>query len=191
MKTQQNIKKISLGKIVLGIASALAVGVIATSGIASAFQGDPSIEGPNFNAEIHDQMEAAFDAYDYATWKDLMEESGHAGRVLDVVTEENFNTFVDAHNAAEEGDFETANALRAELGLNNGMGPQDGTGFKGMRGQGMGQNREGLGRMDRLNIVDSDGDGVPDNFVDSDGDGVCDNPGLGRQRGARLGRGRV
>jgi len=148
MKTKMNMKKIALG--VLSVAT---IGIVASSGVVSAFQGDPTKEGPNHNADLHDLKTAAFDAQDYEVWKDLMEQQGSRGRVLDVVNEDNFNIFVEAHNAAESGDIERANELRAELGLNNGIGPKDGHSYgagKGARdGSGSGQGFKrgnGLGR---------------------------------------------
>lgn len=146
-------------KIAMAVGSILSIGLIATSAV-SAYRGDPNEQGPNYDADLHQLKVEAFEASDYEVWKDLMEQSGARGRVLEVVNEENFNIFVEAHNAALEGDFEKAAELRAELGLNNGVGPKEGTGrgigkHSGMRNQGLNQA----------------------NFVDADGDGSCDNEG--------------
>lgn len=173
MKTKMSIKKIALG-----IMAVVGIGLLAMSPVVSAFQGNPNDHGPNYNADLHDLKVDAFNSQDYAVWKDLMEQSGAQGRVLDVVNEDNFNTFVEAHNAVLSGDIELANELRSELGLNNGDGPHDGTGFKGQGmevGQGHGRMGAGDGQMQQAN------------FVDADGDGVCDNEGssMGRGRGRR------
>lgn len=169
MKSKKNIKQILVGAFAV-----FAVAIIGSAGLVSAFQGDPTNQGPNFDPDMHDLMTEAFNSADYAVWKDLMEESDHNGRVLEVINEENFNEFVKAHNAAADGDFETANAIRAELGLNNGEGPRDGTGFRG-QGKRLNQNR---------NEIRNDA-----GFIDDNGDGVCDNQKMGNQMKG-MGKGR-
>lgn len=167
-------------KIILGIGAILGAGFIASTALVSAYHGDPTKQGPNYDADMHDLMTDAFDSADYATWRDLMEDSGHNGRVLEVVNEENFNTFVESHNAALAGDMELANQLRAELGLNNGQGPRDGTGRRGQgRGEGRGQGKAMGGQGQMINQVD---------FVDADGDGACDNLGTHSAQGQGKGR---
>ena len=104
------------------------VGLLLSVSIASAYRGDYNVEGPNCSDERHELMEQAFGSGDYDAWYVLMTQDDRHPRVVDVVTEENFETFVQAHEAAENGDHETAAQLRAELGLNNGNGPRDGTG---------------------------------------------------------------
>ncbi len=148
---------------IFGLLALMVVGIVISTSIVSAYRGDYSIQGPNYNEERHEAMEDAFESLDYNTWYELMAENDRHPRVVDVVTENNFETFVQAHEAAESGDYETASALRAELGLNNGNGPRDGTGF----GKGQG------GRMQQ------------NNFIDADKNGNCDNPGLRQGRGRR------
>ena len=129
----------------MNIAVVLLVGLIAMTGFVSAYQGDYTTKGPNYSEDRHAEMEEAFDSLDYQTWVELMSKNGRHPRVLDLVSEDNFETFVLAHEAMENGDYETASELRAELGLNNGEGPRDGTGF----GKGMGHKgnfREGFAR---------------------------------------------
>ncbi|MEA3515155.1 MAG: hypothetical protein U9R34_06765 [Nanoarchaeota archaeon] len=154
---------------IFGLLALMVVGIIASTSLVSAYRGDYSVKGPNYNEERHEAMEAAFDQPNYQEWYALMTEDGRHPRVVDVVTESNFADFVKAHEAGESGDYETAASLRAELGLNNGQGPGDGTGF----GQGMGQGK-GQGQKMQQN-----------NFIDSDGDGNCDNIELGQKRGRR------
>ena len=129
MKTKLNIKKIALAILSIG-----AIGALATMPFVSAFQGNPDVQGPNYDADLHALKTDAFDSADFATWKDLMETSGSQGRVLDVVNEDNFDIFVQAHNAALAGDMDTSKELRSQLGLNNGNGPRDGTGYGKMNG---------------------------------------------------------
>ncbi len=125
------------------ILSAFALGIVALLGVGfvAAYQGDYSVKGPNYSEDRHEVMEQVFDNLDYNGWVTLMTENGRHPGAVDVVTEDNFVTFVEARDALEDGDFERASELRAELGLNNGIGPKDGTGFgkgKGMKqGSGM------------------------------------------------------
>jgi hypothetical protein len=92
----------------------------------------------NCNAEQHEAVEEAIEGKDYEAWKELM---GDRGRITQVVTEENFNTFVKMHEAMEDGDYGKAAEFRKELGL--GQRPQDGTGYRG-NGQHKGWDR-GMG----------------------------------------------
>ena len=124
---------------IIGMMALFVIGMIMSVGAVSAYRGDYSTEGPNFTPERHEQMEQAMEAQDYESWYNLMTEDGRHPRVVDVVNEDNFDVFVKAHETGKSGDTETAAQLRAELGLNNGMGPKDGTGFR----RGMGS-RQGL-----------------------------------------------
>ena len=118
--------------------SLFALGAIALLGVGfvAAYQGDYSTRGPDYSDERQDAIHDAFNNLNYDAWVVLITESGRSSRVLSVVTEENFATFVEAHEAGEMGDSDRAAELRSNLGLNNGIGPRDGTGFgdkKGMR----------------------------------------------------------
>lgn len=75
--------------------------------------------------ERHNLVEDALESGDYGTWADLMD---GRGRVSEVINEDNFDTFVKMHEAMEDGDYDTAQEIREELGL--GMHHQDGTGFR-------------------------------------------------------------
>lgn len=111
----------------------LALTAIVASGIAilprqvSAYQGDPNVQGPNYTAERHDAMTKAFADNDYSAWKSQMTGKG---RATQVVTQQNFAKFAEAHKLAAEGKMTEANKIRAELGL----GLHNGSG----KGQGMG-----------------------------------------------------
>lgn len=81
----------------------------------------------NFNtlAEHHNEMsekmqaiQDALDSGDYDAWVAAMNKKMR-NPLLDVITEENFDTFVRFHEAQQSGDFETAQQLADELGLNN------------------------------------------------------------------------
>ena len=124
---------------IFGLLAFMIVGLLFSTSIVNAYRGDYSVNGPNYTAERHEAMESAFNSGDYDAWVALMTENGRHPRVVDVVTESNFHIFVHAHEAGQNGDYETAATLRAELGLNNGNGPRDGTGFGSGMGQGQGQ----------------------------------------------------
>lgn len=132
-----------------GLFALTVVGIFFSTSMVSAYRGDYSIRGPNHDPERHEAMERAFDTSDYDAWYELMTEDGRHPRVVDIVTEDNFELFVQAHDAGVARDYETAAALRAELGLNNGNGPKDGA------GQGRGQGR----RVQQNNFADADNDG--------------------------------
>lgn len=149
----------------IGLFALMVVGLIVSTGVVSAYKGDYSVQGPNYSEDRHEAMQDAFDTLDYDAWYQLMTADGRIPRVVEVVTENNFELFAQAHEAAENGDLELAAELRAELGLNNGMGPRDGTGH----GKGMGQ---GNGQKMSQN-----------NFIDNDNDGNCDNLGTNSRRG--------
>lgn len=121
---------------IAGLLAIMLVGMVFSTGVVSAYRGDYTVKGPNYTAERHEAMEKAFASLDYTAWQGLMTADGRHPRVVDVVTESNFETFVRAHEAGENGDYETAAELRAELGLNNGNGPKDGTGYGKGQGQG-------------------------------------------------------
>ena len=120
---------------------ALAMIALLGVGFVAAYQGDYSVQGPNYSEDRHAEMTAAFDNADYDAWVLLMSENNGNSRVLDVVTEDNFATFVAAHEAGMNGDAELAAELRAELGLGNGQGSRNGSGnsmkHQGSRGSGM------------------------------------------------------
>ncbi|MBU0667365.1 MAG: hypothetical protein ABIC91_04875 [Nanoarchaeota archaeon] len=123
---------------IFGMLAILLVGLL-TTGLVSAYRGDSNVQGPDYSEDRHEAMEDAFESQDYNAWYNLMAENGRNTRVMNVVTEGNFAIFAQAHEAAENGDFETAAELRAELGLNNGNGLKDGTGYSKEMGQGMNQ----------------------------------------------------
>ena len=133
MKNKKNMNKafVSLG--VFGIITLLGLSMV------FAYQGDPSVQGPNYSEDRHEAMEQAFETLDYDAWVTLMEETGRHPRVLDIVTSENFEIFAEIHEAMEDGNIELAQELRAELGLGQGgmfggegAGLRDGSGMHGM-----------------------------------------------------------
>ena len=129
-------------KIIGGAALALLLTTGAVS--ASAYQGDYTVEGPNCTPERHEAMLEAFDTTDYSAWYELM---GDKGRVAQVVNEDNFALFAEAHNLAQAGDYEEADLIRQELGLRGRDGEKMGAGFRGGKGGNAGsQMGTGTGR---------------------------------------------
>jgi len=122
------------------IAGITALALILILGVSMAYQGNPLIQGPNYSEDRHAAMQVALDGLDYNSWYTLMTVDGRNPRAVQVVNEDNFAIFVQAHEAMESGDLATAQELRSELGLNNGTGPKNGTGSMNKSGhKGMGQ----------------------------------------------------
>jgi hypothetical protein len=130
-------------KIKKGYVGLAVLTLIMAAGItsASAYQGDYTEEGPNYTPERHEIMEIAFDNNDYNSWKDQMSDKG---RVADVVNQDNFAKFAEAHRLGRTGDKAGADAIRAELGLKTSNGERMGMGYKGANGDRSGQ-RQGNG----------------------------------------------
>ena len=125
-------KKTTLG---LGVL-ALTLGVIGVSaGMASAYRGNPSVQGPNYSVERHEAMAKVFENNDYNGWKSLMQGRGMATQV---VNEGNFERFAEMHQLNLEGKTDEAQKIRQELGL--GLGNGSGNGMHGV-GRGGHMNR--------------------------------------------------
>jgi hypothetical protein len=120
--------------IILGTAGLVLAGFLLSSEKALAYRGDPSVQGPNYTEERHDAMTQAFENTDYNAWKELMQGKG---RVTQVINEQNFARFAEAHKLALEGRIEEAQVIREELGL----GLQNGSGQGMGRGYGRNMNR--------------------------------------------------
>ena len=84
--------------------------------------------------ERREELEKILDENDFEAWSDFISESDDWGRgkISEVITEENFSTFVAMHEAIEAGDATRAKELREELGLEmNVHGLGQGLGNKG------------------------------------------------------------
>jgi hypothetical protein len=81
---------------------------------AEAYKGNPNIKGPYYSEERHEAIEKAFETNDYVAWKNLMQ---NKGRVIQVINEDNFSKFAEAHKLVEKGDLVSAEKIRQELGL--------------------------------------------------------------------------
>jgi len=145
-------------KILMALLAVFAIGIASFS--AMAYRGEPSAVGPNYDEEIHSQLEAAMEAGDYDLWVSIREDNNLPmnGKIFSVINEDNFDKFVELHEAMESGDSDTADSIRSELGLGQGM-MKRGNGQKNSRGA----------------------------FVDADNDGNCDNIGAGKAKGSGKG----
>ena len=116
--------------IALGSVGLLFGGLLLFTNKVSAYKGDPAVKGPYYTEERHEEMTKAFEDNDYNAWKEQM---GGRGRVSQVINEENFARFAEAHRLALEGKTEEAAKIRQELGLGlqNGSGKGMGQGFGG------------------------------------------------------------
>jgi Fe-S cluster biosynthesis and repair protein YggX len=129
----KKINKKRLGVLGLGLGlGALTLGGFGYS--AGAFQGDYSQKGPNCNPERHETMEKVFENNDYQAWKNLME---GRERVTEIINEENFSKFAEAHRLALEGKIDEAKVIREELGLGKNRG--EGRGMRHGKRTGMSQ----------------------------------------------------
>jgi hypothetical protein len=75
-------------------------------------------------SERREEMEQAMEQ-GYEVWKEAVADSPKGNHMTEVITEENFDTFVEMHEAKQSGDFETAKELAQEIGL-NGLGRRHG-----------------------------------------------------------------
>lgn len=150
--------KLNIGKkaTIFVVSALMVMAVIFSFTQVNAYKGNSAVKGPDYSDERHAAMEKAFDEQDYDAWKTLMTENGRTPKVVEIITKDNFAKFAQAHVAAENGDFETANALRAELGLGNGMrmGQRDGSGLGKRDGSGkMNAKGKGKNRANCQNLV--------------------------------------
>ncbi len=116
-------------QIALGVA-ALALSLVAVKSLTPvlAYQGDPTVKGPNYTEERHQTNVTAFEKADYKAWAANMQGRG----ATRFVNESNFGEFAKAQLAAQKGDRTQLDAFRAKYG----MGQRNGQG----RGMGMRNN---------------------------------------------------
>lgn len=131
-------------KMLTGLFAVFLISVFAFAGIACAYRGDASVQGPNYNEEVHEQLEGAIESGDYDAWVQIREENNlpMRGRMFQVINEDNFYLYKELHDANVAGDTERANEIKAELGLGQGMmkrGSGQGTGAGQKMGSASGQ----------------------------------------------------
>ncbi len=106
------------------------ISAITLAGVTYAYRGDPNVKGPNYDAAVHEQLEAAIEAGDYDTWLKIRQDNNlpMQGRMFQVINKDNFAKYTELHDANIAGDTTTANTIRAELGLGQGMRKASGQG---------------------------------------------------------------
>ena len=153
--------KILVGSLAVAMMSALAVSS------AMAYQGDYSKQGPAYSPERHTAMEEAMDNNNYQAWSELM---ANRGRIMQVVSAENFEQFVEARRLAHAGDIAGADEIRQGLGLRTSNGEKVGAGY-GKKQSGNKDNGQKGGKMNNENRGQNQGE----KFIDADGNGTYDN----------------
>ncbi len=106
------------------------------------------VKGPNYDEEIHEQLESAIENGDYSEWLKIREENNlpMRGKIFQAINEENFHLYQQLHEAVENGDTETVSGIREQLGL--GLGKMKKYGGNGMH-QGQGSYAQGNGNLKR------------------------------------------
>ena len=119
--------------IALGVAGA----VLASAGYLTINQVSAHYDGvqgyrAHYSPERHAQMEQILENQDYESWLELVGDKP----ITNYVTESNFSRFLEMMALRHEGNFEEADAIRAELGLPDRGAHRD----QGQRrGEGMGR----------------------------------------------------
>lgn len=101
------------------------------------FRSQPTEEQIAEREAHREAMDTAFETNNYEAFVELVTQGGRGGRILEDITAENFSRFAEMHTAMRSGDTETAETIRAELGLPERpkMGQGQGRGMhKGQRG---------------------------------------------------------
>lgn len=73
--------------------------------------------GANYDADVHEELQAAMESNNFEAWRTIREENGlpMRGRMLTNIDAENFERFVQMRRAYHAGDVDAANELREEL----------------------------------------------------------------------------
>lgn len=106
-------------KIIFGIVAIFFVAVVSL-GTIFAYRGNTSTKTPNYSDDVHLALSDAISKGDYNLWVKIREENNLSmiGRMFESLNEENFNKYSEMHNAMLSGDFERAEELKSELGIN-------------------------------------------------------------------------
>ncbi len=86
---------------------------------------------------VREAVRTAVEEANYEAWKTAVTGLPDGGeKLLEAVdSEDDFNQLVEAHNLAEQGNYEEAREIRENLGLNRGFGPGQNKGNKPLREQ--------------------------------------------------------
>lgn len=71
--------------------------------------------------KAHDAIEQAIENNDYDSWVAALEDLPFGQNMIDIVSEDEFSDYVEMHNLAKEGDFESAQEIAKEIGLDSSM----------------------------------------------------------------------
>lgn len=73
--------------------------------------------GPNYDANVHEQLVEAMESGDFEAWRSIREENGlpMRGRMMSVMDEDSFEHFVQMREANVDGDYERAAQLREQM----------------------------------------------------------------------------
>ncbi|HOI18506.1 MAG TPA: hypothetical protein PLX15_01435 [Candidatus Woesearchaeota archaeon] len=110
-------------KAIFGIILTTLMISLTIAGFTYAQIGSPKENNPNYDQVVHDQLIEAIKSNDYEQWIKIREENNLPthGKMFQVINKDNFEKYKELHNANLQGDFETANNLKKELGLGVGQ----------------------------------------------------------------------
>jgi hypothetical protein len=91
--------------ILLGIFAIFIVS-IASLGTVLAYRANPDVVGPNYTSEVHGQLEVVMNTGDYDAWVQLRKDNNVPiqGRMFQVINIDNFDKYVEMHEANLAGD---------------------------------------------------------------------------------------
>ncbi|MFA6073630.1 MAG: hypothetical protein WC758_05945 [Candidatus Woesearchaeota archaeon] len=164
-------------KLMVGILAVFIVSALAFTGLTYAYKGNTQTTGPNYNEDVHEQLENAMDVGDYDAWIKIRQDNNLPmnGRMFQVVNKANFAKYVEMHDANEAENYVRAEEIRTELGLGQGM--QSGKGMNS-KGTGTGSIKTGCasqGSCAGAGMHSSSNVQSGARFLDANNDGICDN----------------
>jgi hypothetical protein len=148
-------------KVLVMIGAIFLISTLAFVGVL-AFKASDNGQGINYSSEVHDQLEAAIAKGDYDAWLKIRQDNDlpTIGNMFRTINKENFNIYVELHNANLAGDTPKADAIRSELGLGNAK----------MIGKAPGKMKSATDQP-----CGGCGTHAYSGFSDSNQDGICDN----------------
>jgi uncharacterized membrane protein YvbJ len=86
-------------------------------GLVSAYRGDVMQTGPNYDPEIHNEIQQAIENNDYQKWSLLISSKNNNSRILEYVNKDNFDLFSAAYLEAKNGNYQELIDFRESIGL--------------------------------------------------------------------------
>jgi hypothetical protein len=179
IKKARRVKNMT-NKILTIFVAVFVIGIVMMIGV-YAYKGNPTLNGPNYTEAVHEQLESAIDNNDYDSWIKIRQENNLPmnGRMFKAIDKDNFNLYVEMHNANIAGDIDRAESIKAELGLGHGMmnsKARSGMHGSGIQNSGMQDNEMHGSGPQRANMDGGRSEqGSCLDFIDLDNNGVCDN----------------